>query len=114
MARSRGELEEIIKRGESVLLPDGRNVTSIADLPTAVELAGSDIVKKQQAVADLEAQRAALDKQIADALASKQEAKEEARKQDVEAAKEEAAPAEAPAEDKPEMKKVAIGRQAAK
>ncbi len=67
MALSRDELEAIIKRGESVMLPDGRCVTHIDALPSAVELAGDDVVKKQHAIGDLEAMRAALDKQIAEA-----------------------------------------------
>lgn len=70
MARSRQELENIIARGESVLLPDGRVVTRKEDLPSAVELAGDDIVKKSHAIGDLEAQRAALDAQIAAAKAA--------------------------------------------
>lgn len=75
MARSRGELEEIIKRGEAVLLHDGRVVTKIEDLPSAVELAGDDIVKRQQAVADLEAAVAKAQADLAAAQAKGDEAK---------------------------------------
>lgn len=73
MARSRNELEAIIDRGESVLLADGRVVTNKEELPTAIELAGNDIVKKAHAIGDLIAARAALDAQIAEAGGEEEE-----------------------------------------
>ena len=66
MAKSRSELEKIIKRGESVIVKgDGgsRIVTTIEDLPSEVELAGDDIVRKQHAIGDIEAEIARLLKQ---------------------------------------------------
>ncbi len=53
MNRSRGECEKIIMRGEGVLLPDGRMITKLEDLPSSIELAGNDIVQKQFAVQEL-------------------------------------------------------------
>lgn len=49
------------------MLPDGRCVTQISELPSAVDLAGNDIVKRNFAIGDMKAQREALDKQIAEA-----------------------------------------------
>lgn len=74
MPRSRGELEEIINRGECVMLPNGHVVTTIEGLPSAVDLAGNDIVKKQQALGDLQAARDALDRQIAAASSGQSDA----------------------------------------
>lgn len=60
MSHSREQLERIIKAGGSVIISSSqgapRVVTRIEDLPSPVELAGDDIVKKQAAMGDLQKQ----------------------------------------------------------
>jgi hypothetical protein len=67
MPRTRTELERIIERGESVILADGRVVTRKEDLPSEVDLAGDDIVRRQAAAADLRASAQLLLAQAAEA-----------------------------------------------
>ena len=70
MNRPRAELVAIILKGESVLLPDGRNITTLEELPSAIDLAGNDIILKQVALGNLQEAQAEIARQIAEAQAS--------------------------------------------
>lgn len=55
MSLSRKECEDLIKKGKSVIFGN-RAIRRIEDLPSAVELAGDDLVHRQAAVKDLDEQ----------------------------------------------------------
>lgn len=79
MAQRRAELEEVIKNGGSVL-HQGRVITKAEDLPSDIELAGNDVVRKQQALGDIDAQIAHLNKLKAEAEAKAKAEKAEKAK----------------------------------
>ena len=76
-SRTREELLAIIEGGESVLMPDGNVIHkgNAHELPDAVTLAGDDIVQRQHAIGDLEAQRKAIDASLAKIKADEAEKK---------------------------------------
>lgn len=76
---TREQLEAVIRRGESVIF-NGRVATTLDELPDAIDLAGDDIVKKQQAIGALKAKAdaAAAEAKAAEEKAAKQEAEKKA------------------------------------
>lgn len=82
LSYTRPQLEKILTSGGSVMLPGGRHITRIEDLPSDVELAGGDKAQLEDHVKHLHARQAALAREIADAeakLGEAESAEEEAR-----------------------------------
>ena len=61
---TRSGMEQIIKGGGSVMLDDGRIISSVGDLPTEAQLAKGDARSEAAAKSALLAQRAAIDAQL--------------------------------------------------
>lgn len=62
---ARKDMEQVIMAGGSVLLPDGRLITNVSNLPSAAELAKGDPAREAAAAVDLQTQINELQRQLA-------------------------------------------------